>query len=227
MSSSSKDDGPVTMTDAKKFLFDTNNFDNAKQETVAYTEEQMALAKTQTFAAGKAEGVQETQKQQEAKIAELMKKVLTQADKMAKNEDRREVEKSIDAVKLAARVVGKLLPGFAQQYALSEIERVISQSIEARRDEPRIAITVPTLHLETLRQSIDQLAHERGFAGKVILLSDDGMAPSDVRVEWADGGAERLFDDMWAQIDTALQRMMNGDAATPETDAGANTLSKA
>ncbi len=204
------------MTDAKKFLFDTNNFDRSKPEVVVYSEEQLVLAKNQSLAAGKAEGVKETQKQQETKISELMQKTLALAEKMAKNEDRREIEKSVDAVKLTMQVISKLLPGFAQQYSVSEIENVIIQSIEARKDEPRIAVTVPTAHLEALKTRLDTMTSGKDFAGKVILIADDGLAATDCRVEWADGGAERLYERLYSQIENEFTKAIAGMNAALE-----------
>ena len=198
------------MTDAKKFLFDTNNFDSTKPEVVVYSEEQVAQIKAQTLALGKSEGVQDTRQKQEELISQLLQKTLAQAEKLVKNEDRREIEKCTDAVKLAMQVVHKLLPGFAARYAVSEIERVIVQSIEARRDEPRIAVIVPTMHLESLTARIDALALDKSYAGKIILIADDALPPTDCRVEWADGGAERLYERLLSQIDTEFTKAIAG-----------------
>ncbi len=198
------------MPDAKKFLFDRNNFDRTKPDAVVYTEEQLALAKNQSLALGKTEGVKDTRQKQEELIAQLLQKTLAQTEKLAKNEDRREVEKCADAVKLAMQVVHKLVPGFAQQYAVPEIERVITQSIEARRDEPRIAVIVPTAHLEFLKTRIDALTTDKSYAGKVILIADDNLPPTDCRVEWADGGAERLYERLFSQIDNEFTKAIAG-----------------
>ena len=210
MSSSSKEGGPAPMTDAKKFLFDANNFDRTKPEVVVYSEEQVAQIKAQTLALGKSEGVNDTRQKQEELIGQLLQKTLAQAEKLVKNEDRREIEKCTDAVKLAMQVVHKLLPGFAERYAVSEIERVITQSIEARRDEPRIAVIVPTMHLESLTARIDALALDKSYAGKIILIADDALPPTDCRVEWADGGAERLYERLLSQIDTEFTKAIAG-----------------
>jgi flagellar assembly protein FliH len=200
------------MTDAKKFMFDTNNFDRQKPDVndPIYTEEQMALAKTQNFAAGKAEGVKITRQQQEEKITELLQKASALTEKLVQAEDRRETEKCVAAAQLAIRAVHKLLPRFATQYALPEIESVILQAIETRRDEPRIAVTVPTVHLETLKARMDALAIERNYAGKVILIADDSLPPTDCRVEWADGGAERLYERLFSQIDNEFTKAIAG-----------------
>ncbi|MBU6475581.1 MAG: hypothetical protein KGQ70_06420, partial [Alphaproteobacteria bacterium] len=134
------------------------------------------------------------------------------------NEEHRETEKCADTVRLAMRVVGKLLPGFSQQYALPEIERVIMQAIEARRDEPRLAITVPSAHLETLKDRVDALTAGKAYAGKVILIADDALAATDCRVEWADGGAERLFERLFSQIENEFTKAVAGMDATLEQE---------
>ena len=200
------------MTDAKKFLFDTNNFDRSKPNPHApiYTEEQLILAQNQSLALGKADGIKVTRQQQEERLAELLQKTLAMTEKLVQAEDRREVEKCIAAAKMAIRAVHKLLPQFAVQCALPEIERVILQSIEARRDEPRIAVIVPTIHLESLKTRMDALAIERNYAGKVILIADDSLPPTDCRVEWADGGAERLYERLFSQIDNEFAKAVAG-----------------
>lgn len=208
------------MTDAKKFLFDTNDFDllEARAKANTYTEEQLILAKNQSFAQGKAEGIRDTRQQQEERIGELLQKALALAERMAQEEDRREVEKCSSATKLAMRVAHKLMPQFAQRFALPEIERVIVQGIGARKDEPRIAVTVPTVHLDALTARMDALALEKGYVGKVILIADDGLAPTDCRMEWADGGMERLYERLFSQIDNEFSKAVAGMNALLEQD---------
>lgn len=198
------------MTDVKKFLFDNKNFDNVAPEAATYSEEQLTLAKTQALAQGKAEGLKEAKQQQEEQISGLMQKMLAHVEKLAKNEDRREVEKCIDATNIVMRAIHKLMPALSGQYALPEIEKMIVQAIEARRDEPRIVVTVATVHLEALKGRLDALTLEKSYAGKIIVIADDAMAPTDCRVEWADGGAERLYERLVSQIDTELAKALAG-----------------
>lgn len=199
------------MTDAKKFLFDTHDFNNTKARTdVSYTEEQLILAKTQSFDLGKAEGVQEARQQQEERIVALLQKMTELAEKLAQAEARREVEKCVGAAKLALKTVHKLMPKFATRYALPEIEQVILQSLESRKDEARIAVTVPTEHLGALKERMDAAAVAKGYAGKVILLADDAMPATDCRVEWADGGAERLYERIISQIESEFTKAISG-----------------
>jgi len=87
-----------------------------------------------------------------------------------------------------------------------------------RKDEQRIAVMLPPQHLETLKERIDRIALERGFAGKLILIADDGLGPSDCRVEWADGGAERLYERLFAQIEMEFAKAIAVMQKTIEPD---------
>ena len=61
-------------------------------------------------------------------------------------------------------------------------------------------------------------ALERGFAGKLILIAEDNLGPSDCRVEWADGGAERLYERLFAQIEMEFAKAIAVMQKTIETD---------
>ncbi len=201
----------------KKFLFDTHDFDKTKPETEAqpvYSEEQMTLARQQGVTQGRQEGLHEARQAQEEQIVKALQEISTRVEKLAAAEDRREAEKTIDAATLAMRIAHKLLPQFARTCALEEIQSVILAAIEQRRDEPRIAVTVPTAHLTALKEKIDAMALEKGYAGKIILLADDAIAETDCRVEWSDGGAERIYERLYMQIETEFTKAIAGIKST-------------
>ena len=199
MSSSIKNDG-----DKKKFLFDTNDFDKpapVEKPAITYSEDQLMMAKTQAYAQGKNEAAAEARASQETQTHQLLGQLIMQLERLIAAEDRREIENMTAATRLAMKVTHKLLPQMAEKFSLPEIERVILESLEVRKDEQRIAVMVSAQHLEALKERLDRLAIERGFAGKLILIADDALGASDCRVEWADGGAERLYERLFAQIE--------------------------
>jgi flagellar assembly protein FliH len=199
------------MTDAKKFLFDTHDFSQvqSKVDMKIYTEEEMQMAQNQSFALGEIGGLKKAKQQQEEQIAGLLQKTLLLMEKLAQAEDRREVEKCVAAAKLTMQVTRKLLPQFSLHNALREIEHVVSRALEDKEDEPRIAVTVPAAHLDALKARIDAVAAEKFYAGKIILLADDTLPPTDCRVEWADGGAERLYERLFSQIEDKFAKAVS------------------
>lgn len=228
MNSFTKKDG-----DVKKFLFDTHDFDvpEVVDDGLKFTEEDVLRAREHGreagYAAGLAEGRAEAARAaleaQEEKIGRLLEKAGDILAKLTAGEGRRETEKCIDTARLALHVVQRLMPALAEKHALPEVERIIAAAIEARRDEPRLAVSVPSALLENLRGRLDMLAAERGFTGTLILLADDTLGPSDCRVEWADGGSERLQERLMRHIAAEFAKTIGGlesmlPSETPEPD---------
>lgn len=209
----------------EKFLFDTHNFDPKHKEKPVFSQEEVAQATQQARDEGRAAGIEETTQRQEEAIAAALADIGKKVGTLAKKDEQREVGQTAAAVRIAMRIAHKLLPRFAEEHGLAEIERAVVESFEVRRDEPRIAVTVPAQHLEALRERIDALALEKGFAGNVILIGDDGLRPSDCRVEWADGGAERLYERLFAQIENECAKAIAG-MDTVIAEAGENTEDK-
>ena len=50
---------------------------------------------------------------------------------------------------------------------------------------------------DALQRRLAAIAQANGYAGKIVLLADDALAPGDGRIEWADGGAERDTRRLW------------------------------
>ncbi len=214
----------------KKFLFDTVDFDEPEVVDTAPTFSEADLATTREDAyrrgysegqtQGRAEAAQAAQDAVDEKLRILLEDVSTRLRHLTSDEDRREMEKCIDAARLALHVVHKLMPQLAQNHGLPEVERIIARAIDARRDEPRIAITVAPALLEHVKERINPLAQERGFAGKMIVVADEAMALSDCRVEWADGGSERLMARLMGNIEDEFTRAILGmQGALPAQDA--------
>jgi flagellar assembly protein FliH len=203
--------------DLKKFLFDGNNFDaGAKPDPSkpVYTEDQARLMRDGAASDARNKALAEAKAAQEAQIAGLLDQISALLLSLTAQEEERELKRMADATRLAMKIVHKLMPGLVDKFALPEIERVILETLETRKDEPRIAVIVPTAHLESLRARIDGIAIEKGYAGKMILVADDNLSPSNCRVEWADGGAERSFERLYAQIEGEFAKTLSAIAQT-------------
>ena len=113
-----------------------------------------------------------------------------------------------EALDAASTIVKKLLPSLEKSEALKEIEAVVSECLERAQDEPRLVVRVSERMLEPVKTRIDALVASEGFEGKIVFLAVEGFGDSDVRVEWADGGAERNVENLWRDIDQILARFL-------------------
>lgn len=115
---------------------------------------------------------------------------------------------SEEALKAASSILRKILPSLEKSAAIKEIEAVVCECLERAHDEPRLVVRVSEPMLEPVKNRIDALVKAEGFEGKVVFLATDDLSESDVRVEWADGGAERKSENIWRDIDEILGRFL-------------------
>ena len=101
---------------------------------------------------------------------------------------------------LILTILKKLLPTLEQSRAQAEVERIVAEAILRLPNEPRIAIRIHPDLCKAMNPVLDSLTRQAGFEGKLIVLPDPEKAPSDVTVEWADGGAERNLSDIQEKI---------------------------
>jgi flagellar assembly protein FliH len=128
-----------------------------------------------------------------------------------------------NTLEAASTIIRKLLPSLEKSVEMNEIESVVSECLERAHDEPRLVVRVSEQMLEPVKHRVDTLVASEGFEGKVVFLAADGFGNSDVRIEWADGGAERNVEHTWREIDQVLARFLK----IPARSAGAPAASAA
>lgn len=206
----------------KKFLFDLRSFDTPDPEDMApptFSEEDVSKFKKESFESGKSSGLDEARRQQEETLIALMRNMAVLLEKLLENEARRENDKNNAIIRLSLKIAQKLFPGLAKAHAMDEIESTVQAVLEKRKEEPRLVVTVHDSILDKLRSRMDTLGESAGFHGKVILMGGDDLAPTDCRIEWADGGAEKNFEQIFTEIENTLSRQLaGGKAATDKPD---------
>lgn len=214
MSSSINSDPPPPTKNAKKFMFDMNDFDIDKKEDepeeITYSEAEYQKAIDEAYQNGVTAGIQQT----EATIAQQTALTLQQVDskltQLIQQDQQREAEKNRHITELSLKIAEKMIPSLAQKVALEEIENMIRNCIDDRLNEPRIAVRLHPTLMPQLKEKIDTISNERGYTGQIILLAEENLQITDCRIEWADGGAERLFDQIFQSLQTEFLKVLDG-----------------
>lgn len=212
------------MTVVSKFLFDTefesdidagnaSDRENAKPQT--FSVEELELAKQEAFAAGAVAGREEAERQTARLLADALATVSTGLDRILAEADAQHAARQRVAIAAVTEIARRLLPSLCKREALSEIEALVGECLARLTDEPRLVIRVNDQLLDPMRQRLDGLAGATGFAGRIILLADSSLQPTDARVEWADGGAERNVQSVWHEIEGAIQRFVQDGSGVP------------
>ncbi len=230
------------MSMSGKFLFDTsfeteNLGDDAvrpvhKPPPPKFDQEDLERARAEGQASGKEIGAQEAMQSIEQQISQAMNAVSAQLSGLSQAQVESHERQGREALEVALIVVRKIFPHLAGRHGLAEVESVVCDCLQRLRDEPRIVIRVADAVLDQVEARIGELAARAGFEGKVVYLAQDGLSPGDVRVEWADGGAERDSERLWREIEQITARVASPDTpkatpkatpeATPEAGAAPN-----
>lgn len=200
------------MAQMEKYLFETS-FDvepppptpaEETPEPAVYSAEELTAAQDESFAKGKTEGYESARQDIEQATGQALGAIAARLEATAAElaeVNERHLRQSLQA---AVTILRKLFPELARRHGLGEIEAAIAACLERLRDEPRVVIRTADALVDLLCERIDPLAESCGFEGKIVLLSDPALASGDVRVEWADGGAERDGERLWAEVDQIL-----------------------
>ncbi len=231
------------MAATQKFLFDTifdveeppedeeettDEEEEAEPEVVVptFSEEEMAAAREESFATGKAEGVNEAAEATERLISASLEKLSQQFDSLFKAQEEADAAIMENAISVACGITRKVFPALNQQGALGEIERMTVMSLEKILEEPQVIIAVNPEFEAALKERLDTLTAQAGYKGEVKIIADDGIVPGDCRIEWSGGGANRDMDELWQEIDEIVERNLSGNPeispeAAPETSKAA------
>ena len=217
------------MATIRKFLFDTS-FDaepEPEPEEVPsvpppppITEADVAAARAEGFAAGHAEGEQSVRARAERDQAMALNLTAERLESFAEAVTSVLPAAETRATEIGMAVARKLLPELLRREGAAEVEALVRDCLRDMFDEPRIVLRVGDTLLDPINERLPALAGRSGFAGRIILLAEEGLTAGDCRIEWADGGVERSAARMWREIEAAVGRCLETNTMQPEGAAG-------
>ena len=198
--------------EVKKFLFDLAFDDLVSDGGVherekpkpTFTQEQLEAAQKESYESGVAAGkkaVLESQQQYTNLLLNEMNDKLLDLQKTSQEVWQHQL---LDMQQVALVIARKILPRYVEQFGLDEIEAIVEKVIKDMSREPRLVIRVGEAQFDEARDRINKIAEGKAYEGKVVILGDSDLGPSDCRIEWADGGIERDVRSLWEEIDRVL-----------------------
>jgi len=205
------------MVAIKKFMFDTEFLDDDAVEEVedalppppTFSEAELAAAKAAAFAEGRKAGLTEASTASDRLAAEALEAIGKRLAALKAAHDAALDAARRSAVAVAAAIAGKIAPEVARKSAVESISALVAERLPDLMEEPRIVVRIATPQLDLVKARIEDTAKRIGFTGKFILLSEDGLDAPDCRIEWADGGTERIAPRIAAEIDKLVERFVS------------------
>lgn len=232
MSSSTK----VPPTEARRFNFD-NDFqvedermraEMARQQEPAdqpvytpppsFSEEEIQNASRTALEQGIQQGREEARQMVENALAAVIENAVSQMESLLNAEQARVDLVQKIALNTTIATIKKIWPSILQQLGLPLIESTLRQSMDYNPEEPRLVVRVHDSLLDAVVQRLPQIQAQQAFAGKVIVLADVNVISGDCKIEWADGGMERLSRTLSQQLDNALERLISNLNSSQNVD---------
>ncbi|WP_157231024.1 FliH/SctL family protein [Kiloniella laminariae] len=196
------------------------------EETVPLQEvEQLRQAAyDEGMTAGKNEAMEQATQMHEALTRQALETLGQQLVTMEKEYSDKVEELQTVTLDIAMKAIKKLFPTLDKTRGLEEITLVFKECLDRLPQEPRLVVRVADTILDDVQDQLQKVAGQSGFTGRLVFLSEPGMQPGDVLVEWAEGGAERNSAEMLTEIETILNRVIKPIEGPGQT--GQNTVPK-
>jgi len=196
-----------------KFLFDDEFGDGrSRGSRVRLTAAEHAAAMKEADAEGHrrgfAEGSAEALAKIEQRTALAAEKVAQAMGEISAELKTLEARLEAEAVEVALAVSRQLAPGLIAREPVAEIERLVSGILAQVRSAPHVVVRLASSLVEGASGRLMKLAEARGYAGRLVLLPEPGLAADDCRIEWADGGVTRERAAIEARIHEAVARYL-------------------
>ena len=217
----------------RKFLFD-NSFDprpppRAEPEIEepevepeppppTFSEEELAAAREKGYAEGRTDGLSEARAAIEMRTADALQAIARGLGDIGERQRAVAEAALTDAADIAVAIARKICPTLARRHGLDEIGHLVRQALVNLIGVPRVVVRVQAGSIEQVRELTEDAARTIGFEGQLVILPDDTLGDGDCRIEWGDGGAERLTGELWRQVDEIVGRYL---ADSESADGGA------
>ncbi len=96
-----------------------------------------------------------------------------------------------EAASVAFAVAKKLATAALDALPAADVELALREAMHQAIGEPRIVLRASKRVVDALNGRIDEIVHEEGFEGRVVVGVDPTISGADCRIEWRGGGAER------------------------------------
>ncbi len=179
------------MNAAKKFTFDTEFHGEENRQAATAKARQKQTLTTEELDALKTLARHEGENGATARVAAAVED-LAQQVRAALDNSKAEVELlRNEAAIIALAMAKKIAPAALAALPAGDVEIALRQAMHQAIGEPRITLRAAPVVVEALKDRLDEIAHEEGYEGRVMIAEDLHMTGGDCRIEWRGGGAER------------------------------------
>jgi flagellar assembly protein FliH len=200
-----------------------------------FSEEELETAKTAAYDEGRRDGLEagrkEVQEDVDAQMADALEVLAERIAPLFEQQRHAHERASALMVTIARDIFERLMPAYVTRHGDEEVIGLVSASLSNLQDVGKLTVRVAEPVADPLRERLEATVRGSGFEGTLNVVGDPGMARGDAAIDWGTGGAERRYSEIWADIEGAVQRAVEGlepqdDPAPTATDDAATEASE-
>jgi flagellar assembly protein FliH len=178
------------MASPAKFLFDTDFAAPARERaaTPAEVAQKIAEAEARAYRNGYDAALREAKVESDRRSAQALQEIGAAINGIAARFSGIESRMETEAVDVAVAVARKLANELIAREPLGEVAALVADCFAQLVSTPHIVVRINDALYEAAHTSIEALAKQSGFAGRLIILAEPDIQTGDCRIEWADGG---------------------------------------
>ncbi len=177
---------------------------NIKAESKMFSEEEMNKNIQKEVEKVKENVKQEIANSSENRTNDILEKICTDVGILLEKQEK-ELENILkECVKLTYGIIVKLLPKLARSETLSNIEKLISNTLNEVSEEKKVSIIVASDVFSDIKKKIDDIKKCNGFEGNLVVMEDSEMASGNCNIEWSNGGVIKDMEKVYQQIDKVI-----------------------
>lgn len=193
----------------RKFMFE-RSFDASsgprvpERKPVTLKPEQYDALRKEGYDEGFAAGRQAGLDDQAQRLMLLLNNVGGKIDAMLGQMQALRQESETGMRQMALAIARKFVPDFSTRHGVAEIEAMLSAIISEMMHEPRLVVRVHESQFDALDEKITQIAAQKAYTGKIVVMASNEIAAGDCLIEWSDGGMERNAAMLWDKIEQTV-----------------------
>ncbi len=160
------------------------------------------------FRRGRAQGEADANAKIERRLAAVIGQASERMADMSKKFADLEARLEAEAVEVAVAIARKLAPALIAREPLAEIEALVVDVLAHVRSAPHVAVRVAEDLVEPAGRRLKDIAEQRGFTSRLVILPAPELKADEVRVEWADGGVALDSKAVEARIGEAVKNYL-------------------
>lgn len=221
----------MSMSKERKFLFDTNNFDQPDQPAPeeVYIEpppifslDELGFARDEAFEKGRLAGLAEAKNLREQYISDLVDKIGQELKFLSGAENYRAAVYEREVLSLTETIFRALFPYYTQKHGTAEVTAVISNVLVNHTEQSSITIEVPEDDLDEIETHFKSSGDLD--VSKIIFKPSSQLGRGSCRLSWKDGGALRdhdiVADEVLKQLGLAVAPAAHQTASPPLANNG-------